>query len=56
MKKLTALLPLVVALPAHAHETGPIAHLHPHGPDIAALAAIGVVALAYVVWKVRQRR
>ncbi|MDK3072891.1 hypothetical protein QO034_07195 [Sedimentitalea sp. JM2-8] len=53
MKRLAALIGVLVASPVVAHEAGPIAHNHPHGIETAvALLALGLVAFA--VWKVRR--
>ncbi|WP_165354840.1 hypothetical protein [Tropicimonas sp. IMCC6043] len=55
MKMLGALLVPLSALPAVAHDAGSIAHVHPHGMEVFAVAAVGLAFAGYVAWKARNR-
>ncbi|MFD0982264.1 hypothetical protein [Tropicimonas aquimaris] len=54
MKKLAILPALVAALPAMAHEGGPIAHAHPHGTEAIAATVIAAALAAGAVWWMRR--
>lgn len=55
MKNLALAPALLAALPAAAHDAGPIAHAHPHGMEGLALA-LGVLAiLGYALWRANNR-
>jgi hypothetical protein len=55
MKHLAVLPALLAALPAFAHQAGPVVHAHPHGMEAIAAGVIGLCVLAFVAWKARGR-
>lgn len=53
MRHIPLLAGLFAAVPALAHETGPISHNHPHGIETL-VALLALALLVFVVWKARQ--
>ena len=51
MKKLAALPLLLAALPAAAHDAGPVAHAQPHGMETIVAIVAGACLLGYLAWK-----
>ena len=55
MNKLGALLIPLSAFPAVAHDAGSVAHAHPHGMEVIAVAAIVLAVAGFVAWKTTNR-
>lgn len=48
-----ALPAILTALPAAAHDAG-LPHVHPHGIELGAVAALAVLAVAVLAWWARR--
>ncbi len=55
MKRLALLPAILAALPAAAHDAGPVVHAHPHGIESAVAIVLGAVIAGWVVLRGRRQ-